>query len=61
MYECIKPKEMRSLTLPYLASGESFRFLKFQFNNLQNISQKRAVSFGSGNAHGLIYENWQNN
>ena len=31
MRECIKPKEMCSLTLRYLASGESFRSLEFQF------------------------------
>ena len=31
MRECIKPEEMCCLTLRYLASGESFRSLEFQF------------------------------
>ena len=39
MRECIKPEEMCSLTLRYLASGESFRSLEFQFR----IS-RRAIS-----------------
>ena len=31
MRECIKPHEIVCLALPYLASGETFRSLEFQF------------------------------
>ena len=40
MRECIKPKEMCCVTLRYLASGESFRSLEYQFR----IS-KKAISY----------------
>lgn len=40
MRECIKPEEMCCLTLRYLASGESFRSLEYQFR----IS-KKAISY----------------
>ena len=40
MSECIKPEEMCCVTLRYLASGESFRSLEYQFR----IS-KKAISY----------------
>ena len=40
MRECIKPEEMCCITLRYLASGESFRSLEYQFR----IS-KKAISY----------------
>ena len=40
MRECIKPEEMCCVTLRYLASGESFRSLEYQFR----IS-KKAISY----------------
>ena len=40
MRECIKPEEMCCLMLRYLASGESFRSLEYQFR----ISRK-AISY----------------